>query len=268
MKKLIFAAALAVAAVFAAPAPAAGATAAPASTATILKLCPDNSLVAYTGRCPTSGTVKKVCPDGSVVGYTAKCAASLTWTLNGWTSKAGIHEQFVIIRSSSVGAALITFATGDGTAKAGPDYDATKVNVPFAAGQASQMVAVGTHVNPAAAGQTQTFYGMISDAGRSVSTAVATILQPAAAPPPPPPPVPAPPPPLPPMPLAAGGNAKALTACQATNRPEGAIAGQTYKLVEFASAGDGTALAVLSDATHLGDGYFALYVPTACLVGV
>jgi hypothetical protein len=77
-------------------------------------------------------------------------------------------------------------------------------------------------------------------------------------------PVPTPPPP-PPPPVVAPGSALALQACPAINRPESLVLGQTYKAVEFGHRETGQEFVVLSDATHRGDGWFALFVPTICV---
>jgi hypothetical protein len=78
-------------------------------------------------------------------------------------------------------------------------------------------------------------------------------------------PVPTPPPPPPPAPVVPPGSALALQACPAINRPESVVLGQTYKAVEFGHRETGEEFVVLSDAAHLGDGWFSLYVPVTCV---
>jgi hypothetical protein len=87
---------------------------------------------------------------------------------------------------------------------------------------------------------------------------------------------PAPPPPPPPAgELAIGGHAQALTACASAMSPTDVLAvGSVYSVVGFAhlhpiGQPDFTStvrdVVVLNDATHFGDGWRGIFVPTFCV---
>jgi hypothetical protein len=46
---------------------------------------------------------------------------------------------------------------------------------------------------------------------------------------------------------------------------ESIVVGRTYIAVEFGHQENGTEFVVLSDDSHRGDGYFALFVPVVCV---
>jgi len=182
-------------------------------------------------------------------------ASPSTFVLSGWTADAGKPETFTITRTAGIGGQAVIFATADGTAKAGVDYVATKVTIRFGTYQKSAHVQVATMIDPAAAGKTLQFGAAISVKGIVVSNAGASIVEPPA-----PAPVPAP------APLAAGMQVKIVQACPAINRPETAVVGDIYTIVEFANDSTGAASeVVLTNAAHPGDGYFAMYLPLACV---
>jgi hypothetical protein len=86
---------------------------------------------------------------------------------------------------------------------------------------------------------------------------------------------PAPPPVVTPPPaLTLGGHAKAITTCQSlTNVADVLTLNAIYTVVGFAGYSPiGTVtspttreVVVLNDATHLGDGWFGIYVPVSCV---
>lgn len=88
-------------------------------------------------------------------------------------------------------------------------------------------------------------------------------------------PAPPPPPPLPAVELAIGGHAQALTACASAMNPADVLAiGSVYLVVGFAhlhpiGQPDFTStvrdVVVLNDATHFGDGWRGIFVPTFCV---
>jgi hypothetical protein len=78
-------------------------------------------------------------------------------------------------------------------------------------------------------------------------------------------PVPTPPPPPPPAPVVRTRK-RARAPSLPGDKPAGKHRlGRTYKAVEFGHRETGEEFVVLSDATHLGDGWFALFVPTTCV---
>lgn len=232
----------------------------------------------------------------------APAFAASTFSLSGWTAQAGQPEHFTIRRVSGTEAIYVNFRTDDVTAKARIDYGPVVGRVYFKQGQLTRTVSPVTYINPAKLGQTLSLKGTISVNGIVQSSAGAFIVEPPAPPPPPPatitcpdgqvipagttcpapPPtsipcpdgsmVPAtgtcptpPPPPPPPPPVLQAGSARALTACPALNRNESLIVGAIYRVVEFGHNEVGSEFVVLTDATHPGDGYFALFVPVICV---
>lgn len=87
-----------------------------------------------------------------------------------------------------------------------------------------------------------------------------------------------PPPPAPSAELAVGGQARGAMVCQSLANPNDATAeGATYTVVGFAARLTsldllGTSAAkdyvILNDATHRGDGYFGIMVPTGCVEAI
>jgi hypothetical protein len=84
------------------------------------------------------------------------------------------------------------------------------------------------------------------------------------------------PPPVvtPPPALTLGGHAKAITTCQSlTNVADVLTLNATYTVVGFAgfspigavTSPTAREVVVLNDATHLGDGWFGIYVPVSCV---
>lgn len=101
----------------------------------------------------------------------------------------GSHQESFDVRLSATSTQAVTvqYATADGTAVAGRDYDAAAGQITFAPGQTDQTVLVATH--PGAAGTTLAFSLAFSNAvGATTPSAAATgqIINPAAVLPPPP----------------------------------------------------------------------------------
>jgi hypothetical protein len=117
-----------------------------------------------------------LCRDGSTATSSAQCPI---YGLSGWTANAGNSEIFTIQRTRAPTAVTVTFRTQDGSAKAGPDYDATAISVSLPAGILTQTVHVPTHVDMAALGKTLTFGSSIYLNGTLLSNAGANIIQPA-----------------------------------------------------------------------------------------
>jgi hypothetical protein len=230
-------------------------------------------------------------------------AFASTFTISGWTAQAGQPEHFTISRASGLTAVYVNFRTDDITAKARIDYAPVVGRVYFKQGQLTRTVSPATYINSAQLGHTLSLKGTVSFNGIIQSSAGAFIVEPPAPPPPPPatitcpdgqvipagsicpaPPPPTsipcpdgsmvpatstcpspPPPPPPPAPVLQAGTALALSACPALNRSENLLVGAIYNVVEFGHNEVGSEFVVLSDATHRGDGYFALYVPVTCV---
>lgn len=177
---------------------------------------------------------------------------------------------FTITKSAKAASySKITFTTHGGlSATYGVDFTPVSVTLTFSNNELVKKISVQTIQDSLVEGN-ETFVGAITAVrfatiGRG--TASGTIVDDDAAPPPPPPP-----PPPEPVP---NGKVRAILACQALNRPsDSLVIGQIYTVVEFASltpigeVGPATTkdLVVLNDATHLGDGYFGLYVPFGCV---
>ena len=101
----------------------------------------------------------------------------------------GSHQESFDVRLSAASTQAVTvqYATANGTAVAGRDYDAAAGQITFAPGQTDQTILVGTH--PGAAGTNLAFSLVFSNAvGATAPSAAATgqIINPAAVVPPPP----------------------------------------------------------------------------------
>lgn len=99
---------------------------------------------------------------------------------------AGSHQESFDVRLSAASTQAVTvrYATANGTAVAGRDYDAAAGQITFAPGQTDQTILVATH--PGAAGTNLAFsLGFSNAVGAALPAAAATgqIVNPAAAPP-------------------------------------------------------------------------------------
>jgi hypothetical protein len=152
---------------------------------------------------------------------------------------------------------------GGGSATYGVDFTPVSVTLTFGNNELTKSVQVPTIQDTAIEGD-ETFTVAITAvrfASIAQGAATATILDDDTAAPPAPP-------------APALGQALALSGCPALNRPESIIAGHLYEVAGFAGysqPGDpppppGTQdIVILSDGGHLGDGWFALYVPASCV---
>lgn len=119
---------------------------------------------------------------GGVAGNIVEPSPSpVTYSLSGWSAAAGTPEYFTISRSDASVATSVDFETVSGTAMPGSDYLPQSLVVNLAVGVTSQTVAVTTYIDHPYAGKTLNFTATIAVNGTIVSTAGASIVEPASA---------------------------------------------------------------------------------------
>jgi hypothetical protein len=195
--------------------------------------------------------------------------------ISGWTASEGQTETFTIAKSKAYDkSSRLLLITVNGSAKSGTDYRYTKTYMTFLPNQMTVHINVPTYARAGYQGDRQfsaILYPVQSACVSGGDSALAFIKDTDAAPPQFPDPAPSP---------VSMGIATAISACPAQNRTsspdatqESLEVGRKYNITGYggyAAQGDyppeGTKdVVILSDATHPGDGIFALWVDKSCV---
>lgn len=119
------------------------------------------------------------------LGVTASAQAAAPFTFYVNSPKAGDPIRMTVNRSDSSSQASVILSTKDNTAKVNVDYDFSSVLVTFAPQQVAATILIPTHVTTVSYGQTLKVGLIVSVGSTAVASGLASIIEPATAPPPP-----------------------------------------------------------------------------------